>query len=672
MNIMMRGLKKMLPAVVLLFCLNANAQKEVPAAFNGYKGNYIYNIFKPASVAHPDGEVVGFRLDRKTARETTWQTLYQFSTPATFNELQSNYQKAVNNAFEHNPITAYHIAEVWPIFKMKFNFDSLSVQLTQQPMAMAFNLLLVDTTAKREVSYQYRVIQLKADGTEMGKYTSLPVSANDKFIANQPKKSGRKITGEVFRMEWKAKLSGELPEVLLVKRSEGINTPFKRLLNSYSIEQRGDSVIYTLEDQNVSKEALYQYTITPVNRFGGGANSVSDTIQIAAVDSQFLIPKIFTASADSVKNAVSLNWSFIKPDFISVVNIFRSTAYEDGYKLIKSTTGYNYIDRDIIAGQKYYYYLVVNDRIGQTTERSVKIYALSQKSTKSELPSQVTVSKSKEGNVISWRDNAVDSRGFYVYRTNEVAGALKPITEMIDVDAKAKQNYTYTDTATNLSGKIGYAVVAENLSNLRSNFSAIVYVENQNTITSQPTLIDINKVNDGIFIFWKDETASSVAAGYNIYRKVGTGAYAKINRTLVLPLKNSYKDVIQLNDMAVEYKMTSVNLSGVESSFSNELGTNQFETVYPPANLKSFYSADLKSVMLQWQAPQSSVASYEVYRYVRGKDPLKIATLNHSALSFNDTGFDTTQNNYYYIKTVGANGKVSLPSEETYKVVRDK
>lgn len=234
-----------------------------------------------------------------------------------------------------------------------------------------------------------------------------------------------------------------------------------------------------------------------------GANSVSDTIQIAAVDSQFLIPKIFTASADSVKNAVSLNWSFIKPDFISVVNIFRSTAYEDGYKLIKSTTGYNYIDRDIIAGQKYYYYLVVNDRIGQTTERSVKIYALSQKSTKSELPSQVTVSKSKEGNVISWRDNAVDSRGFYVYRTNEVAGALKPITEMIDVDAKAKQNYTYTDTATNLSGKIGYAVVAENLSNLRSNFSAIVYVENQNTITSQPTLIDINKVNDGIFIFGK-------------------------------------------------------------------------------------------------------------------------------------------------------------------------
>lgn len=130
--------------------------------------------------------------------------------------------------------------------------------------------------------------------------------------------------------------------------------------------------------------------------------------------------------------------------------------------------------------------------------------------------------------------------------------------------------------------------------------------------------------------------------------------------------------MIQLNDMAVEYKMTSVNLSGVESSFSNELGTNQFETVYPPANLKSFYSADLKSVMLQWQAPQSSVASYEVYRYVRGKDPLKIATLNHSALSFNDTGFDTTQNNYYYIKTVGANGKVSLPSEETYKVVRDK
>lgn len=667
----MTDIKTTFFAVFMLASLMVNAQKEAPAAFSGYKGNYIYNIFKPASAAHPDGEVVGVRLDRKAANETTWQTLYKVSTPASFDELQSNHQKALQKVFEYNPATAYTVADVWPIFKKKFNYDSLSVYLTQQPLAIAFNILLVDTTAKNDIVYQYRVTQIKADGTEMGKYISMPVSSKDKFIANKPKKSARKITGDVFRMEWRTKLNGELPEVLLVKRSDGLKNPFKRLLNSYSIEQKGDSIIYTLEDSNVSKEVLYQYTITPVNRFGGGASAVSDTIQVASVDTKFLIPKIFTATADTLKNTIALNWSFIKPDFISVVNIFRSTEYEDGYKLIKTTTGYNYIDRDIIAGQKYYYYLMVNDRIGQTIERSVKIYGLSQKATKSEVPVQVTVSKVREGNVISWRDNAVDSRGFYVYRTNEVAGELKPITEMIYVDANAKNNYTFTDTTTNLQGKTGYAIVAENLSNVRSNFSTIEYIENTLKATSQPTLIDINKVNDGVFVFWRDETATLVASGYNIYRKIGKDAYVKINRTPVSSMKTSYKDVLPINDMAVSYKITSINSSGVESEFSNELSINQSEMVYPPASLKLFYNADLKSVILQWQAPQSTVANYEIYRYVRGKDPVKIATVNPNVLSFADTSFDTTQNSYYYIKTLGANGNISIPSKETYNVIRD-
>ncbi|MDQ8006255.1 MAG: hypothetical protein REI64_15750 [Pedobacter sp.] len=668
----MMSLKKIFSVLLLLAYLQVSAQKEAPAAFNGYKANYIYNIFKPASAAHPDGQVVGFRLDRKATQETAWQTLYKFSTPATFEELQNNYQKALNNVFEFNAVTAYTAAEVWPIFKKKFNFDSLGVHLTQQHLASAFNILLVDSTARKDVVYQYRVIQIKADGTENGKYTSLPVSSNDKFIANRPKKSGRKISGDIFRMEWRAKLNGELPEVLLINRSEGLNMPFKRLLNSYSIEQKGDTVIYTLEDGNVTKETLYQYTITPVNRFGGGANAVSDTLQMVLVDEKMLIPKIFTATADTINNAMALNWSFIKPDFVSVVNIFRSTEYEDGYKLIKSTTGYSYVDRDIVAGQKYYYYLTVNDKMGRTTERSVKIYGLSQKNTKSQKPTHVSVSKSKEGNVISWMDNATDSRGFYVYRTNEVAGALKPITEMIYVNPNAKNSYSYIDTASNLQGKIGYAILAENLSNVRSNFSAIEYVENIIKTTSQPTLIDINKVNDGVFVFWRDETAAMVASGYNIYRKVGKETYVKVNKTAVLPIKTSYKDVFPINDMAVSYKITSVNSSGEESNFSNELSINQFEMVYPPVSVKSFYSADLKSVILQWQAPQSSVANYEVYRYVRGAEPVKIATLEAKELSYTDTGFDKTKNNYYFIKTVGLNGNVSLPSSETFKVVVDK
>ncbi len=651
--------------ILMLVHLTASAQKEAEAAFNGYEGNYIYNIFKPASAAHPDGDVVGFRLDRKARNETTWQTLYKFSTPATFDDLQRNHQHVQNKVFEYNPATAYTIGDVWPIFKKNFNYDSLSVYLTQQHLALAFNILLLDTTAKRETIYQYRVTQLKADGAENGKYTSLPVSSNDQFPANRPKKSQRRITGDVFRMEWKAKVNGKLPEVLLIKRSGGLKMPFERILTSYSIEQRGDSVIYTVEDDKVTKDVLYQYTITPVNRFGGGATAVSDTMQVALLDQQMLIPKIFTATADSINNNIALNWSFIKPDFVGAVNIFRSTEYEGNYKLIKSTTGYNYVDRDITSGQKYYYYLVVNDRMARASERSVKIYGLSQKSDKSEAPVQVTVSKSGSGNAISWSDNASDTRGFYVYRTSEVGGALKPITEMIYIGEKAKPTYTYTDTATNLSGKIGYAVVAENLSNVRSNYSSTVYVDVESKGTSQPILVDFKLLNDGISIFWQDQTGALITTGYNVYRSINDSTYVKINRAPILAMKTSYKDVLKVNDMAVSYKITSVNASGVESEFSNVLKSTHALTVYPPSGLKSFYASDSKSIILTWQPSQSNVANYEVYRYVRGKDPVKIATIK--SLTYTDTNYDINNNAYYFIKTIGINGNISLPSSETYQ-----
>jgi hypothetical protein len=54
-----------------------------------------------------------------------------------------------------------------------------------------------------------------------------------------------------------------------------------------------------------------------------------------------------------------------------------------------------------------------------------------------------------------------------------------------------------------------------------------------------------------------------------------------------------------------------------------------------------------------------------VYRYVRGKDPVKIATIK--SLTYTDTNYDINNNAYYFIKTIGINGNISLPSSETYQ-----
>jgi len=660
-------IKNALVALFILIALKVNAQETDQVAINGYKGNYIYNVFNPASPKHPDGEVIGFRLDRKEQKETSWQTLYQFSTPASYQELSKNFEAAKNKVFEYRPSTAYTLAQVWPAFKQTFNYDSIGPYIAQQAMAAAFNIILIDTTAKKESAYQYKLVQIKKDGTEALNYISNPVSAKAIFVANKPTKIGRKADANVVKMEWKAKVNGQLPEGLLIQRSDGANMPFYRYLVSYQIEQRGDSVIYKVDDEQIKKEQLYQYTITPVNRFGGGAAAVSDTIYAAVIDEYLLTPKIFNVKADSVKNNMVLNWSFMRPDFISAVSIYRSTDYENGYQLIGSTSGYNYVDNTAIPGQKYYYYLIVTDKMGRTTQRGVRAYGLMFKEKKSGIPTNVAVNVRNKQNVISWTDINNDTRGYYVYRTNQFDGELKVITEMIYFDEKANGGFSFTDTATNLSGKIGYSVVSENLSNVRSNFSRTVYTENLTTPAMvPPSLIDFKNAGNNIYLFWLDKAADKLTTGYNIYRKIGKADFVKVNKVPVLAYKTSYKDSVLLNDQELSYKITSVNAAATESNFSDEMMVQIAQMVYAPTSLKSFRSQNNKSIVLQWQPSQSEVANYEIYRYVRGAEPVKVMVVKGSVLSYIDTTYDKEKNNYYFIKTIGVNGKISLPSSESY------
>ena len=661
----MKTYQKILTVLLVVLTSKVSAQEESKVALNGYKGNYIYNVFKPASVSRPDGDVVGFRLDRKEQREANWQTLYQFSTPSNYNELNNNFEAAKKKVFDFNPAIAYSIEEIWPAFKKTFDYDSIAPYVTQQVVAIAFNILLVDTTAKKGLTYQYKLVQLKKDGTEALNYTSDAVSSNEVLMANRPKKSSRKVNGTVFRMEWKAKMNGKLPEALLIKRSNGINAPFNRLQASYAITQLGDSVIYTVDDDQIRKEELYQYTITPVNRFGGSANIVSDTLSAAILDEQLLRPKIFTAIADTVKNSIILNWSFIKPEFVGAVSVYRSIDYEGNYELLSSTSGYNYIDNTVVAGQKYYYYLVVTDQLARTTERSIKVYGLAYKKQKSDRPVNVVVVAKNNQNTISWTDLNNDTRGFYVYRTGGIDGELRSISAIIYSDKKALGQFSFTDTASNLSGKVGYAVVAENLSNSRSDFSRMVYVQSLTKTALAPTVIDFKNTGSGIYLFWQNLETPKTSVGYNIYRKNGAENYIKVNRIPVSSAKTSYLDNFMLNDVALSYKMTSVNEAGLESEFSNEINVMNAQAVYAPTSLKSFLNTE-KKVMLQWQPSQSSVAKYEIYRYVRDAEPVKIATVDAQVLTYTDATFNKEKNNYYFIKTVGVNGKTSLPSSETY------
>ncbi|WP_343523082.1 hypothetical protein [Pedobacter sp.] len=662
-------MKKLIYIFVLILPLAVAAQKkEAKVAFSGYKGNYIFNLFKPASAAHPDGEVVGFRLDRKLATEANWQTIQTFASPSNYNELASTIEDGKRKAYEYNAENAYTINDVWPVYQKTFRYDSLSVYLTQQHLAIGFKVLLVDTTANLSNHYQYRVVQLKRDGSEYGKYVSQPVSQNLGALAiNKPKAHKREVMGGVFRLSFAAKAGAEVPQALLIRRKAEGDKDFKRIELLYSIEQLRDSIFYSITDDNARADALYQYTVTPVNRFGGGAKVVSDTLSVNSISQKMLIPKAFVAVTDSVKKQINLSWGFIKPELISMVKIYRSESYEEGYSYLTSTNKAFFEDKSIIPGKKYYYYLIISDQLGRSSERSTKVYALIQNAEKPNAPLYVEVMKTERGNKISWQDYNLESRGYKIFRTNQLDGELVPIDTFVYLDRKLEGKYSFIDTTKNSGGLTGYAVVSETMSNVQSGFSKTVYLkEEAKTVNlSAPLLLDFQKDKKSVRIFWQQNARNTNVSGFNVYRKTGEKQYIKINKALVNSDRTTFTDSLTVNGQDLYYKITSVSISGKESEASNEIQADVLTMVYPPSSVKCSFNADKSAVELFWQPSQSEISGYEIYRFTRGSEPVKIGSSKGQA-NFVDRGFEKDKINYYYVISLAHNGNTSVPSNQTF------
>jgi fibronectin type 3 domain-containing protein len=667
-------MKKILYSVIILLAFgseNSFAQKKTSiTAFNGLKGNYVYNLFKPASPEHPDRDsVASFRFERKLANETNWQLLQDFHTPSTFEELQKNYAQSKKMVFDNRETENYQIEEIWPIYNKTFSYDSLQIYLSQQAVAAAFGILLIDTAIRPGQTYQYRITQVKTDGHTRGQYITNAVNSNDRYLAEKPVFKARKITGSLITLKWTSKV-GQTPQALLVKRNNGPHKKFEQKQLPYTIEERADSLVFTIADDDVTIDELYQYTITPVNRFGGGAFVVSDTASAAILDQNLLIPQVFNAHADSAKQRIVLNWGFFKPEYISVVKVFRSIDYEGNYLFVGTGTNNQFVDETAVLGQKYYYYLTITDKLGRESLKSIKVYGLVQSLKVPNAPQNVTAIAANNQITVSWKDLSFDTRGFYVYRNDQYGGKMLLISDFITADIKKGGNYSFVDTA-KLTGKVGYAVVAENLSNKRSEFSNLFYLKGGAVVAQAPVVFDQLIDGNNHRIFWQSPTGENQPAGYNVYRKINEGNYIMITRNPIRADKTTFTDTTNLSG-SIKYKVVSINAAAEEGGSSNEITFADRMDIFSPSSLKTFYSEDHAAVVLEWQTSQGKVKKYEIYRYIRGAEPARVGEVTGKAHTYKDSSFVKDKTNYYYVVAVDENGRKSAPSTESFKMAINK
>jgi len=244
--------------------------------------------------------------------------------------------------------------------------------------------------------------------------------------------------------------------------------------------------------------------------------------------------------------------------------------------------------------------------------------------------------------------------------------ALAPVTE--------GNRVVYTDTSRYFGGYtlLSYAAVSENTSYALSDFSDTVSVwPDSETVTASPGNLAVTLENGAVNMIWDDlHNTNPEIIGYRIYRRIRETDPARPKEYILLedgflkPEVNYYTDNQVVEGNTYEYIVRGVDFKNGESKAGATATVTVSKTrPLPPAGL--MLSAGPDSVVIGWEAPeQKEIASYRVYRYQRGKDPVVIGTVPQGTGQFTDTTAKKGSLYFYFVTSVHANGEESSPGKE--------
>jgi fibronectin type 3 domain-containing protein len=254
-----------------------------------------------------------------------------------------------------------------------------------------------------------------------------------------------------------------------------------------------------------------------------------------------------------------------------------------------------------------------------------------------------------------------DVLGFHLFRAEEQGPFQLASARIAAADDGA---YTYLDTTRSLRGdrSYHYALRTVSTSHVESKFSDTVSVM---PLTNRPAPLpprDLGAQVDGevAIVSWEDQSSDAL---WQAYAVLCSRSGAKVDT--LWRNTNFLIDTLDATGQATSYRVLSMNVFGASSVPSPSVSVKaRVALPSSPGGVQA--SAVAGKVLLTWQPPVSeSVQRFDVYRYTRGSEPVKLGSVaSNKPARFEDASPASGALNFYFVRSVAASGAESGASRE--------
>lgn len=654
--------------VFLLLVTGSSGQKmkvtPTDFVYSSPDGIYVFCGTISASATHPRIDTVGYRVERKSGKES-WKQIADVSSVTTQEQF-------------HAAVSAQRRAD-WALFLKMKNADSLWLFIREHPtlrslpfgadreMLLPLGMLYLDKNVTSGTKYEYRVSVLLQSGKAVQPKTSQPIQYGEAWKMPSMRVIGMVTTDSSARIEWISTKSHPFPHVYHVYRRMTGREEFKLLSIRGMSSTRNDSLLCTVYDERLQRNQQYEYYMVAEDLVGNQSPQ-SEVASVYTINFKRLpLPMQQKAYHDSM--GIRLSWRTSGLDYVLATRIYRSTSYDGDYVKIaevpsSDTSYYDYSARGMM---RYYYRMTNLSYDNHESPHSMPFMGYWKNELPPATPQNVSAKPIKGGVEITWdKNDEEDIAGYYVCRAFDKEDSLLTISPLVEASR-------YIDTSASLRGSIEYryAIVALSTSQLKSLFSNVVYARPLiATNPAPPRSMYAFPRENGIALNWNDPREYEEAViGYALYRGVRSGgsiAYKLLALMMSNPEEVSYFDSTAEKGKIYFYAVASIDVHGYEGIKSKSVEA-MIRIELPPCPADIHVTKQEGGALIEWEDMQDeNIDAFIIYRNERGKEPKKIATVNYPTHQYLDRSVKKETIYYYSIASVNRKGVEGPASDMVY------